>query len=64
MKREEDELEIIEDNSPSMNHVATYASDDTAGMSGGDPLFNDEIGLAMEPLKGDGHVSELWQLYA
>jgi len=63
--REEDDVEIIEDDSPSMNHIGSlYASDDLS-TSGGDPVFNNDLGLAMEPLKrGGGKVSELWQLYA
>jgi Bardet-Biedl syndrome 5 protein len=73
VQRVEDELEIIEDDSPSMNHTNSGSRTNTYGVGvGGDasqndrggPIFNADLGLAMEPMGEDVGMRELWQLYA
>ena len=70
VERKEDELEIIEDDAPSMSFgsAAMKYGDGVGNMneeSGDRPVFNKTLGLAMEPLSdGVDGAKELWQLYA
>ena len=68
--RKEDELDIIEDDAPSMahGHAALKYGQGLGNMneeSGRKPMFNATLGLAMEPLEdGVDGANALWQLYA